>query len=103
LRAALRAAPSARGYAHVPWLAETAASGVDEDARLALDALADVGARVRRAEEHEDEEELAGGCARLATLARAVDRPRARRVGAIRAARTLPCPKVELPADLDAR
>ncbi len=100
---ALRAASSARGYAHVAWLADTATGGSDDDARLALEALADIGARVRRAEEHEDEEELASGCTKLGELARDKDKPRERRVGAVRAVRTLPCPKIELPTDVDAR
>lgn len=102
-RLALRAAPSARGYAHVPWLAEVAQKGEEGEATLALSALADIGARVRRAEVHEDEDELAAGCATLAALARETASERARRVGATRAVRTLPCPKHELPGDLDAK
>lgn len=100
---ALRAAPRARGYAHVGWLAAVAGAGTDDDARLALAALGDVGARARRAEEHEDEDELAEGCAKLVALAKDEARPRERRVAAVRAARTLPCPKAELPTSLDTR
>lgn len=100
---ALLAAPRARGYAHVAWLATVASAAGDDDARLALAALGDLGARVRRAEEHEDEEELAEGCAKLAALAKDESRPRERRIAAVRAARTLPCPTVELPTTLDAR
>ena len=70
-------------------------------------ARARLGGRARRAsrtaEDVEDAAELREGCEKLGALARDAARPRERRVLALRALRMMPCPKQELPADLDAR
>ena len=100
---ALRAMGYAQGWAQLPLLV-TAASGNDEDeARLALASVLELAARPRRSEDVEDVEELRDGCAKLLALAREASRARERRVSAIRALRMMPCPKQDLPADLDAR
>jgi hypothetical protein len=100
---ALRAMAFARGWAQLPYLAATAAGTEDDDARLALESAAELGARPRRSEDVEDEPELREGCERLGALARDASRARERRVLALRALRMLPCPKQDLPTDLDAR
>ena len=100
---ALRAMGFARGWAQLPFLT-TAASGKSEDeARLALASVLELAARPRRSEDVEDVEELGEGCAKLLALAREASQPRERRVGAIRALRMMPCPKQDLPAELDAK
>ncbi len=100
---ALKAMAFARGWAQLPYLAQTAAGTDDDEARIALDAAAELGARPRRSEDVEDEAELREGCEKLGALARDATRPRQRRVLALRGLRMLPCPKQDLPADLDAR
>jgi len=100
---ALRAMGYARGWAQLPFLAQAAAGTSDDEALLALDSLGELAARPRRSEDAEDAEELREGCDKLGALARDVARARDRRVGALRALRMMPCPKQELPADLDAR
>ena len=100
---ALRAMGFAPGWAQLPFLT-TAASGKSEDeARLALASVLELAERPRRSEDVEDVEELGEGCAKLLALAREASQPRERRVGAIRALRMMPCPKQDLPADLDAK
>ena len=102
---AIRAMAFARGWAQLPFLARAASDKDDEEARLALDAVVELAARPRRAEDPEDAEELAQGCELLSTLARDAARPRERRVGAIRALRMMPCPPPKdgeaLPTDVD--
>lgn len=100
---ALRAMAYARGWAQLPYLAQTALGTDDDDARIALDSAVLLGARPRRAEDVEDEAELREGCEKLGSLARDVARARDRRVLALRALRMIPCPKQDLPTDLDAR
>lgn len=100
---ALRAMAFARGWSQLPYLARTASGTEDDEARIALDSAAELGARPRRSEDVEDEPELREGCERLGALARDTARARERRVLALRALRMLPCPKQDLPADLDAR
>lgn len=100
---ALRAMAFARGWAQLPYLARAAAGTEDDEARIALDAAAELGARPRRSEDVEDEAELREGCEKLGALARDPARARERRVLALRGLRMLPCPKQDLPADLDAR
>lgn len=99
---ALRAMGFARGFAQVPFLTAAVAEPSEDDAQLALDALIEIASRPRRAEDVEDADELREGCEALATIARDATRPRVRRVGAIRVLRMLPCPKQELPTELDA-
>lgn len=100
---ALRAMAFARGYAQVAFLAKTAEGGSDADARIALESLGDVAVRPRTAEDPEDADELEEGCRTLLSLAQTAAKPRERRVQAIRVLRMLPCPKAELPSDLDAK
>lgn len=102
-KTALRAMGLARGWAQLPYLAHTASEPDDDDARLALDAAVELAARRRTAEDVEDATELREGCDKLGVLARDAERPRERRILALRALRMMPCPKQELPADLDAR
>lgn len=100
---ALRAMGYARGWGHLPYLVKVAGADSDDEARLALDALVELAARPRRSEDLEEEAELGAGCEALGTLAREAQRPRERRVVALRALRMMPCKKQELPTDLDAR
>lgn len=100
---AIRAMGYARGWAQLPYLATAAAGKDDAEAKAALESIVDLAARPRRSEDPEDAAELAEGCEELVTLAKAVDRDKARRVTAIRALRMMPCPKAELPTDLDAK
>ena len=94
-------------FSELPWLVEVGTTGKDEEARSALDAVVELAARPRRATDPEDADELHSGCGALLDLAKAVDRPRERRVRAIRALRMLAdrgCVKrAEIPTDLDAR
>jgi hypothetical protein len=100
---ALRAMGYARGWAQLPYLARTAAGGDDEPAKIALEATVELAARQRRSEDVEDEAELRDGCEGLGALARDTATTKERRVLALRALRMMPCPKQELPTDLDAR
>jgi hypothetical protein len=106
-RTAIRAMAHARGWAQVPFLATVASGKADDDARLALDAIGELAARPRRAEDPEDADELREGCDALVTLARDPARTKERRVSALRAFRMMPCPPrkpgEEPPSDLDAR
>jgi hypothetical protein len=100
---ALRAMAHARGWAQLPYLSAVASGKDDAEARLALDSILDLAARPRRSEDPEDASELGEGCEKLVALARAADGQRTRRIAAIRALRMMPCPKADLPTDLDAR
>jgi hypothetical protein len=106
-RTAVRAMDQCQDFSELPWLAEVGAHGVDADAIAALDAIVQQAARVRRATDPEDADELHGGCAALLTLSRAKDQPPPRRVRAIRALRMLAdrgCVKrADIPVDLDAK
>jgi hypothetical protein len=104
---ALRALAYCPDFSELPWLAEVAASGRGDEPRLALEAIVEQAARPRRAVDPEDAEELHTGCAALLALARATDRPKERRVLAIRALRMLAdrgCVKLaDIPGDLDVK
>lgn len=100
---ALRAMAYARGWAQLPYLVQIAGAESDEEARIALDSVVELAARPRRSEDVEDENELRDGCEKLGALAREAGKSRDRRVIAIRAFRMMPCPKQDLPADLDAK
>jgi hypothetical protein len=102
-KTALRAMGFARGWAQLPYLARTASEPDDDDARLALESAVALSARRRTAEDVEDATELLEGCEKLGAVARDAERPRERRVLALRALRMMPCPKQDLPADVDAR
>jgi hypothetical protein len=104
---AVRAMAYCRDFSELPWLADLGAKGADDEAIEALDAVVEQSARVRRAVDPEDADELHGGCATLLALSRATDRPAPRRVRAIRALRMLSdrgCVKrADIPTDLDAK
>jgi hypothetical protein len=100
---ALRAMAYAPGWAQLPYLAKTASGQDDASARLALDSVVELASRPRRVEDPEDKEELESGCTQLAALAKDATAARARRVPAIRALRMMPCPKIDLPTDVDVK
>jgi hypothetical protein len=100
---AIRAMGFAHGYAQMPFLVKSASGKDDAEAALALDAVLEIAARPRRQEDPEDAEELKDGCEGLAGLAKDGARPKTRRIAAIRALRMLPCPKLDVPTDLDAK
>jgi hypothetical protein len=100
---AIRAMAYARGWAQLPFLASAAVAKDDAEAKAALESVVDLASRPRTSEDPEDATELAEGCAKLVDLAKAADRDKARRVQAIRALRMMPCPKADLPTDLDAK
>jgi hypothetical protein len=100
---AIRAMGYARGWAQLPYLV-TAASGDDQnDAKAALESIEDLAARPRRSEDNEDAAELQEGCEKLLVLAKDAKTDRGRRISAIRSLRMMPCPKADLPTDLDVR
>jgi hypothetical protein len=104
---AIRAMQYCRDFSELPWLAQIGATGSDDEARAALEVAVEQAARPRRATDPDDAEELHAGCGALLELAKAGDKPRVRRVLAIRALRMLSergCVKrSEIPTDLDAR
>jgi hypothetical protein len=104
---AVRAMAYCSDFSELPWLADVASGGGDDDAIAALTAVVDQAARPRRATDPEDAEELHAGCGALLALARAVDRPKLRRVLAIRALRMLAdrgcVARADIPADLDSK
>jgi len=104
---AVRAMAYCPDFSELPWLAEVGAIGRDDDAIAALTAIGDQAARPRRATDPEDADELHAGCGALLALARATERPRARRVLAIRALRMLAergcVARADIPTDLDPR
>ena len=106
-RTAVRAMAQCQDFSELPWLADLGAHGGDADAIAALDTIAAQAARVRRATDPEDADELHEGCAELLTLARTAAQSAPRRVRAIRALRMLSergCVKRgDIPADLDAK
>jgi hypothetical protein len=104
---AIRAMAYCRDFSELPWLADVGAHGNDPEALSALDAVVDQSARVRRATDPEDADELHTGCAALLDLAKATDRPAPRRVRAIRALRMLSdrgcVRRSDIPTDLDVK
>jgi hypothetical protein len=104
---AVRAMAHCQDFSELPWLADLGAHGGDGEALEALDAIVQQAARVRRATDPEDADELHEGCGALLTLARATRAPSPRRVRAIRALRMLSdrgCVKrADIPTDLDTR
>jgi hypothetical protein len=104
---ALRAMQYCGDFSGLPWLAEVAGGASDAEARDALDSVVQLAARPRTATDPEDADELHEGCAALLVIARDTNRPRDRRVLAIRALRMLAergCVKrADIPVDLDAR
>jgi hypothetical protein len=104
---AVRAMAYCPDFSELPWLADVAAAGREDDAMAALDAIVDQAARPRHATDPDDADELHAGCGALLALARGAERPRARRVLAIRALRMLAergcVARADIPTDLDAR
>jgi hypothetical protein len=104
---AIRAMEYCGDFSELPWLAEVATAGSDDEAHAALDAVVELSAMPRRATDPDDADELHVGCGALLDLARAAQRPRERRVLAIRALRMLSergCVKRgDIPTELDAR
>jgi hypothetical protein len=104
-RTAVRAMAYCRDFSQLPWLAEIGAHGADVDAIAALDAIVEQAARVRRATDPDDADELHAGCAALLALGREAAQPRSRRVRAIRALRMLSdrgcVARKDIPVDLD--
>jgi hypothetical protein len=104
---ALQAMQYCRDFSELPFLAQVGFDGSDDDARAALASAVALAARPRRSVDPEDADELHAGCTTLLSLARGLERPRERRVLAIRALRMLSeygCVKrADIPADLDAR
>jgi hypothetical protein len=100
---AIRAMAYARGWAQLPFLANAALAKDEAEANAALESAIDLAARPRTSEDPEDASELAEGCGKLADLAKAPEREKGRRIMALRALRMMPCPKADLPTDLDAR
>ena len=104
---AIRAMAYCSDFGELPWLAEVAATGGDEEAGAALEAILEEAASPRRATDPEDAEELGAGCGTLLSLARAPDRPRSRRAKAVSALRMLVdrgCVKAgDIPKDVDAK
>jgi hypothetical protein len=104
---AIAAMQYCRDYGELPWLARIAQDGGDAEARAALESIVELAARPRRATDPEDALELHEGCATLLDLARGADRPRDRRVLAVRALRMLAergcVKKTDIPTELDAK
>jgi len=103
---AIRAMQYCRDFSELPWLAQVATTGTDDDARAALDAVVELTARPRRATDPDDADDLHVGCGALLDLARGAERPKERRVLAIRALRMLAdrgcVKKADIPTELDA-
>lgn len=100
---AIRAMAFARGWAQLPFLVKTAAGDADDDAKAALESIVELAARPRHSVDEEDVDELRAGCTDLLALAKDAKRPKDRRIPALRALRMMPCPKADLPTDLDAK
>jgi hypothetical protein len=104
---AVRAMRYCPDFSELPWLAGVASTGTDDVAIEALETVVDLAARPRRAVDPEDADELHAGCAALLGLARSTDRPRPRRVLAVRALRMLAergcVQRAEIPTELDAK
>jgi hypothetical protein len=104
---AIRAMQYCRDFSELPWLAQLATGPSEDQAGAALETVVELAARPRRATDPEDADELHTGCAALLGLAKDAERPKARRVLAIRALRMLSergCVKrADIPTDLDAR
>lgn len=95
------------GFVGLPYLAEVAATGDEADARAAVESADRLAARPRRAVDPEDAPELRAGCDRMLVVAKDPARPRAVRVGAVRALKMLEdrgCVRDgDLPAELNTK
>jgi hypothetical protein len=105
-RTAILAMAHCPDFSELPWLVDVGTGAHDDEALDALEAVVDQAARVRRATDPEDADDLHAGCGALLSLARtpAVSRPR--RVRAVRALRMLAdrgCVALaDIPHDVDA-
>jgi hypothetical protein len=92
-------------FSALPFLAEVASSGTEDEARVALESASSLAAVPQRARDPEDALELRRGCDQLAALARKADAPSARRSRAVSVLRMLTatgCITPEaIPTDLD--
>jgi hypothetical protein len=104
---ALRALEFADDLTPLPFLADVASTGTDDEAREALLSASALVASPHRAVDPEDALEIAEGTRRLLALARDKAAPTSRRVLAIRALRLLAdrgaVSAKDVPTDLDAR
>jgi hypothetical protein len=100
---AVRAMALADGWAQLPFLVATAEADTGPVSHLALESILALASRPRRPADVEDIDELREGCERLAKLANTPRRARDERVSAVSALRMMPCPKLEVTTDLDAR
>jgi hypothetical protein len=106
-RTAVRAMAQCQDFSELPWLADLGVHAPDAEAIAALDTIVAQAARVRRATDPEDADELHEGCGMLLGLAKTATQPAPRRVRAIRALRMLAdrgcVNRADVPADLDAK
>jgi hypothetical protein len=104
---AIRAMQYCSDFSELPWLVDVAIGKSDADARAALEAIDELAARPRRANDPEDAEELHAGCGGLLALARSTSRAKERRVLAVRALRMLSergcVRREEIPRDVDVK
>jgi hypothetical protein len=102
---AIRSMEYCADFSELPWLVQVGVEAEEGEARDALNAVVMLAARRRAANDPEDAEELHAACAALLTLAKDGDRPRGRRVLAVRALRMLAdrgCVRpAEIPRDFD--
>jgi hypothetical protein len=105
-RTAIQAMAHCPDFSELPWLVDVGTAARDDEALDALDAVVDEAARVRRATDPEDADDLHAGCGALLSLARTPAAPRPRRVRAVRALRMLAdrgCVRLaDVPHDVDA-
>lgn len=104
---ALRAMAYTEGYVALPELGLAAESGPEDQATAAVDSATSIAARKRAQVDPEDALELREGCDRLLVAAKDTTRPRAVRVGAVRALRMMTdrgCVKAgDIPTDVDVK
>ena len=104
---ALRAVRYCGDFSELPWLAEVAAKGDDDEAKAALETAIDLAAMPRRALDPDDAAELHAGCGALLQLARSHESSKERRVAAVRALRMLSergcVERSSIPVELDPR
>jgi hypothetical protein len=103
---ALRAMGYTTGYVAFPELGNAAKIGPEDEATVAVDSATMIAAQKRRQVDPEDALELRDGCDRLLEAAKDTSRPRAVRVGAVRALRMLTdrCVKAgDIPTDVDVK
>jgi len=104
---AARSLAYAKDFLALPWLADLASGGTDEEALAALESAGELAAQPRTARDPEDAAELKEGCDKLLLLARGKESAKPRRVLAIDALRMLAdrgCVKRDdIPRELDSK